>query len=297
MYPVASAELQDSGTLTLRLARIEYRLFGCGKPYSTEFVNYFEDLTGQFGKPFREQYFRDAAPNSFTDMVADLLPVVVHPGEAFDLALIAHSTPDSRPTRPACYLSHALAGNTLSFALSEQGVTAPFTALRITGEYAREAAFRRAMVVLLDQSFLWNGAEARMPEGTRMPGRDSAVVLVLAPDGALGAMSVRSFADVAAGDVRRLAVEQLRGLAASQAPMTTIAGVGVDPELARDLPVRWAPEDLPCTGVWSEFADNLQLWTATGQRVVLIDYDPVLRYLSLCTVDVPRTETGLLAEA
>ncbi|MCH6167160.1 hypothetical protein [Pseudonocardia alaniniphila] len=258
-------------------------------------MNYFADLAGQFEKPFHEEYFTGAAPNSFTDMISEVLPAVVHPDEAFDLALIAHSTPDSRPTRPACYLSNVLAGNPLSFALSEQGVTAPFTAIRVTGEYARDAAFRRAMVISLDQSFLWNGAEAQLPEGTRMPGRDSAVVLVLARDGALGSMSVRNFADVAAGEVCRLVAEQLRDLATSWTPMTTIAGVGVDPELAEDFPIRWAPEDLPCTGVWSELADGLAQWTTTGQRVVLVDYDPILRYLSLCTVDVPGAEPGPLA--
>jgi hypothetical protein len=128
-----------------------------------------------------------------------------------------------------------------------------------------------------------------------MPGRDSAVVLVLAPDGALGAMSVRNFADVANGEVRRLAAEQLQGLTVSGVPMTTIAGIGVDPELAEDFPIRWAPEDLPCTGVWSELADGLEQWTVTGQRVVVVDYDPVLRYLSFCTIDVPAAEAGPLA--
>jgi hypothetical protein len=290
MSPGTSSVLQTAGAPTLRLARIERRLFGRGEPYSSEFVNYFADLAGQFEKPFHEEYFTGAAPNSFTDMVTDILPAAAHPGEAFDLALIAHSTPDSRPTRPACYLSDVLAGNPLSFALSEQGVTAPFTAIRITGEYARDAAFRQAMVIFLDQSFLWNGAEARLPEGTRMPGRDSAVVLVLASDGAFGGMSVRNFADVAAGEVRRLAADQLRELAASRTPMTTVAGIGVDPELAKEVPIRWAPGDLPCTGVWSVLADGLAQWTVTGQRVVLVDYDPVLRYLSLCTVDVPQAE-------
>ncbi|WP_433275990.1 hypothetical protein ACQPZA_32965 [Pseudonocardia xinjiangensis] len=297
MYPAPSAAPPVAGTPTLRLARIERRLFGRGEPYSAEFVSYFADLAGQFEKPFHEEYFTAAAPNSFTDMVTAILPTAAQPGEAFDLALIAHSTPDSRPTRPACYLSDVLAGNPLSFALSEQGVTAPFTAIRIAGEYARDAAFRRAMVISLDQSFLWNGAEDRLPEGTRMPGRDSAVAVVLAPDGALGPMAVRNVADVAAGDVRRLAAEQLRGLAASGTPMTTIAGIGVDPELAEDFPIRWAPADLPCTGVWSELAGGLEQWTGTGQRVVLVDYDPVLRYLSICTVDVPRVEAELLARA
>lgn len=295
MRPATPSALRASGTPTLRLARIERRQFGRGEPYSSEFVNYFADLAGQFEKPFHEEYFTGAAPNSFTDMITEILPATVHSGETFDLALIAHSTPDSRPTRPACFLSNALGGNPLSFALSEQGVTAPFTAVRIASEYARDAAFRRALVISLDQSFLWNGAEARLPAGTRMPRRDSAVVLVLAPDGALGSMSVRNFADVAAGEVCRLVVEQLSGLAASRTPMTTIAGIGVDPELAKDFPIRWAPEDLPCTGVWSELADGLEQWTATGQRVVLVDYDPVLRYLSLCTVDVSRAAAGPLA--
>ncbi|MFI5776800.1 hypothetical protein [Nocardia sp. NPDC051570] len=276
--------------MPLRLARIERRLFGRGEPYSAEFVDYFADLAGQFGQPFHEEYFTSAAPNSFTDMATEMLSQATHPEEVFDLALIAHATPDARPTRPACYLSHALAGDALSFALSEQGVTAPFTALRIAGEYARDTGFRRAMVMILDQSFLWNGAEARLPEGTRMPGRDSAVVLVLADDGAPGAISVRSIADVAAGEVCRLVTEQLREFAAAGPPMTTIAGVGVDRGIADEFRIEWAAADLPCTGLWTAFADGLPRWTVTGQRVVLVDYDPALRYLSLCAVDVPRAQ-------
>ncbi|MFI5783880.1 hypothetical protein [Nocardia sp. NPDC051570] len=287
MYLATSPSPQRTGAPPLRLERIEHKVFGPGEPYTPEFVSYFADLTGQFGQPFHEEYFTHAAPNSFTGMATEILSAAAHSEETFDLALIVHSTPDAMPTRPACYLSRALAGNALAFALSEQGVTAPFTAIRLAGEYAREAAFHRTLVMILDQSFLWNGAEARLPVGTLMPGRDSAVVLVMAPDGALGPMSVRTFADVAEDEVRHLVAEQMREFGASPLPMTAIAGVGVDHELAVDCPIRWAAEDLPCTGGWSAFADGLPQWTRTGQRVVLVDYDPALRYLSLCSVDVP----------
>jgi hypothetical protein len=281
---------------TLGLARIDYRLFGRGDPYGPQFIGYFADMAAQFGQPFRKDYFTSAAPNSFTKMVTEVLPSAVHPGEAFDLALVTHSTPDSRLTRPACYLSHTLAGNPLAFGVSEQGVTAPFTAIRIAGEYLRNAAFHRAMVVVLDQSFLWNGTEDEVPEGTRMPGRDAAVVLTLETGGALGAVSVRTFADVPADEVRRLVAEQVRGTDAARKP-AVIAGSGVDPGLARDFPVRWAPDDLPCTGIWSEFAAGFEDGAVPGQRVALIDYDPVLRYLSLCTIDVPQAGRQPLAGA
>jgi len=297
MSAALSSALSSAGAPTLRLARIEHRLFGRGEPYSSEFVSYFADLTRQFDKPFHEEHFTGAAPNSFTDMVTEVVRAVARSNDAVDVAIIAHSTPDSRPTRPACYLSHVLTGNPLSFALSEQGVAAPFTAVRITAEYAQNAAFRRAMVIALDQSFLWNGAEARLPEGTRMPGRDSAVALVLASDGRFGQPSVCNVADVAPGAVRRLVTEQLHALAAPGTPMTTIAGIGVDAQVAEDFPIRWAPGDLPCTGVWSEFAAGLGQWTAAGQRVVLVDYDPVLRYLSLCVIDVPPAAAKSLAGA
>jgi hypothetical protein len=53
MSPGTSPVLRTAGAPSLRLARIERRLLGRGEPYSSAFVNYFTDLTGQFEKPFR----------------------------------------------------------------------------------------------------------------------------------------------------------------------------------------------------------------------------------------------------
>ncbi|WP_433654899.1 hypothetical protein ACQPW1_28980 [Nocardia sp. CA-128927] len=276
--------------MPLRLAGIEHRVFGEGKPYTPVLLSYFADLADQFKQPYYEDYFARAAPNSFTEMAAEILPATTASDEPFDLVVVAHTTPDARPGRPACYLSHALTGRALAFAVSEQGTAAPFTAIRLAGDYARSGGFSRALVLIVEQSFLWNGAKTELPAGTRMPGRDSAVAVVLAADGGLGPVSVRHFADVAAGEVGQAVTAGLRDLAAADLPITTIAGVGVNGEPAVDYPIQRAAEDLPCTGVWSAFAEGLTRWTSTGQRVVLVDYDPTLRYVSLCAVDVPPGE-------
>ncbi|MFI1919630.1 hypothetical protein [Nocardia sp. NPDC020380] len=275
----------------LGLARIEVRHFGRGEPYSAEFLDYFQDLSGQFGQPYHPDYFAQAAPNSFTAMASEILSAATPPDETYDLAVIAHTTPDAKPTRPACYLAQALSGDTLSFALSEQGVTAPFTALQLTREYARDSSFRRGLVMILDQSFLWNGASAQPPRGTRMPGRDAAVVLILEPAGALGPVTTLNLADVGPAEARELVDAHLHEAAATGIPTTTIAGAGVDTRAGDGEQLYWAAADLPCAGLWTAFAERLPQWQRTGQRVELIDYDPVLRYLSLCTIEVPGGST------
>ncbi|MFC9434469.1 hypothetical protein [Nocardia sp. NPDC057030] len=290
MYPVTSLSQRDRnlGKATpLRLAGIEHQVFGDGRPYTPVLLSYFADLADQFRQPYYEEYFARATPNSFTEMAAEMLPAATASAEPFDLVVVAHTTPDARPGRPACFLSHALTGKALAFAVSEQGTAAPFTAIRLAGDYARAGGYGRALVLIVEQSFLWNGAKTELPAGTRMPGRDSAVAVVLATDGALGPVTVRHFADVAAVEVDEVVTAALRDLAASDLPTTMIAGAGVEGELGVDYPIQRAAGDLPCTGVWSGFAGGLAQWTSTGQRVVLVDYDPTLRYVSLCTMDVP----------
>jgi hypothetical protein len=292
--PLTPGPSRRSGAvpLPLPLARAERRIFGPGNPYDPRYRNFFAELLDAFGMPFNVDAFSQARSNSFKTMAAELLRVLSPSGSQYDLAVIAHATPDAEPSYPGCYIAETVSGAPLAFAISEQGTVPAFTALRLVADIVQPGAFHRVLLLILDQRTLLYRGESCL--------HDCGVALVFAETGDLGTMSVQHWANVRVPDVGSRLGEEFGRLRAAGSAVTLFAGAGLD--ISRDLlglpadaDVVRAPTGFPTTGVWLSLTARLKQWKGTGRQAVLADYDHELRDLCLCTLDVaaaaPRLAT------
>lgn len=281
------------GRAPLRLAGIERQLFAEGRPYrrKADRQAFSSDLLAAHGMVCDPEHF-ESARTTFQEMVEALLPRLGTLGDRFDLAVLAHTTPDSEPSWPMCFLSGAVPAAGMAFAVSDQGVSAPFSALRMVVGSGRTHGARRAQLWVADQKAIMH--DHPVPDRIR-PRCDAAVVLVFDEAGTLGSMDVSQFNDVGSGDIADR-LDDLLGAGDAAAPWTLVCGQGLRAHEARLS--RWttgpsaaallsAGNGMPCTGVWWLVADELPGWRRTGRRVVIADYDEELRYLSVGVLDVP----------
>lgn len=256
------------------LVHVAARRFGAGRPYPRAHREYFTDLLASYGMSPRPGAF-EAGRTSYQEMVAALLPDLVPLAAGFDLAVLAHVSPDAEPGWPMCYLSHAVPAAGLAFAVSDQGATAPFTALRLVLDSAWVNPARLALVLIMGNAAVLH--DGPVPEPARIT-RDRAVALVLREGADLALESVRQLTCVPAQSVRARLDDALREVGG---PLTAILGQGlaghVDGQVLAGR-VRWAAPGQPGTGIWSLLAQQQR--DAPG-CIVMGDYDAELQYLSL----------------
>jgi hypothetical protein len=282
--PATAARAHDGRTpVGLGLAGVEYRTFTDVSPYTELDIVYFTDLMASYGLECSPEAFA-AGRNTFTGMTDALMRQVDLGSDPLDLVILAHTTPDSEIGWPLCYLSDAGPPVRLSFAVSEQGVVAPFTALRLLGTYAATDDMRRALILVIDQAAQ---AHRRVPAGAS-PLRDCVAALLLTGGPAASTLSVADLAFVPADQVGARFASELAATTAGH-PATVLVGAGLAPywdgAAAPHEVLRTGPGQ-PCTGLWVLLAEHLPRWH-TGRRVILADYDAPMGYLGVCTVDVP----------
>ncbi|RMI38557.1 hypothetical protein EBO15_32410 [Actinomadura harenae] len=263
----------------MRLERIVRHVYGEGRAYLSEtdsplLRDYVHDLGALWGVEPRAGLLTETVRTSYAEMVEDLVPRLDLPDRPVDVVAIAGSAPDADVLRsPTSVLTELVPGAPLPLGVTDQGSAGPFTALRIVQGYRPE----RAILMVLDQSRLWYD----LPLGPEQrPDVDCGVALVFGPSGVANGFTVERRTDVAPGDLASLIPAGDHCL---------IAGNGLRGHVPEDVTedaaeVRFAPSGQPCTGVWQTLAEALPDWR--GRRVVIAEYDPVLRYLSLCTVEV-----------
>ena len=188
--------------------------------------------------------------NSFRSMTEGLVAELAA-GPALDVVLLAYENPDVHvPEVAGCYLSHACPGEPVAFSVSDQGVGAPFTALRLAAAMCRDGALSAGALFVLDRAVLAGDGSTD----------DSAVLIRFGGTGqaAVTAVTETEPAEPAAA---------LAALVAS-APGSVVVGSG----LASVAPdgVTVASSRLGCTGPWVTIARR---WPLTG-TVVLADRDP-----------------------
>ena len=277
---------QGAVRLPLRLALAEHQVFTGGGGYADDDRTYFADLLTSYGIAYRDELL-DARRATFKEMVQPLVGRLGSAGEGFDIGVHAHVTPDAEPGWPMCHLTDALPHLGLAFAVSDQGVVAPFTALRLVADITRVDGGRRALVVVMDQAARQHSEP--IPDRLRAD-RNVSVALVLDESGGLGAVSVLHLVGIPETKVGVRLGAEARAAAADGGALTVVCGQGLTGHYGR-LPadeVLSAPPGQPCTGVWSVVVESLPRWTAAGRRVLIADYDERLRYLCFCTVDVPK---------
>ncbi|MFR9731939.1 hypothetical protein ACL03H_22140 [Saccharopolyspora sp. MS10] len=276
-----SAALAPHGlsSSALGLRRIVHRRFPAGQHrIDDEFsLRHFQDLTGAYGVAHRPELAERGNP--FAAMAAALITEHDLVAEPVRLGVVAHATPDldCRLAAPT-YLSEVLVPDGLSFTLTDNGVCAPFAALRLASCYAQRHGWERALVVLADQAALPyepDCAPAAVASG------DAAVVLLLERDRGHPPVAVRERPGVARPEVPAAIEAVLDELSGDERPVV-VAGPALDPE--RDLPgreVRSVVPGQPCTGVWAELAER-------PGPLALVDYDETTRDLGVCVVAGPR---------
>ncbi|GAA2091382.1 hypothetical protein GCM10009759_15930 [Kitasatospora saccharophila] len=240
--------------------------------------SFFPDHTGHAGLDLDLAALDAATGNRFEDMGAELLDLLGAQPET-DLMVLAYATPDLLPTTlTAPTLAERLPGRPLLLAVTDQGRSAPFSALALAQSYAHRHGYRRSLVLAFDQAVL----PYRLPaDGPLRLAGDSAAVLVLEavdadrPDG----YQVRQVCGLEPQQVGRA----LRDLVAELDPRGTarlLAGPGLETDPGRAV-ARRAEAGYPCTALLGLLAEGLP----DGGPVLLAEYDPVLGDLSVCRVD------------
>jgi hypothetical protein len=281
MFRTAEPFVERGGGFPLGLAQIVHRRFPVGTtriddPFA---IRHLSDLTGCYGVTYRGDVAERSTGNTFTTMAAELVEAVVTPDTPIELVIVAHATPDLDCRYAATTsLTHALPASSLVFAVSDCGLSTPYTALRLAGNYVRRLDYGGALVLLMDQ--------ATLPYDTALAG-DAAVAILLRRQCPTG-LALRQLAGVRPADMPAALVHALRAVAGADEGVAVIAGAGIDPD--RDLPARaeaiWcAPTGYPCTATWEGLARHLG--AGAGARVVLIDYDRQAGDLSVCAVGKP----------
>ncbi len=222
---------------------------------------YLTDLVGQYGLSLAPSALDPVRGQSYGEMAVELLP-----DTPVDLLVLAYDVPDISPGRAvSTYLTHLCPGEPTSFAVSDQGRAAAFTALSLMQIYA--ATHPRALLIVVEQADL--PYDPGVP--VTLPAAHAGVALHLDASAAAALTSVTVSPDAEA-------VAVLDDLDAS----TVVLGGGLA-ALAEDVKadrIVLADPAQPMTGVWESLA-GLDLGTAG--RIAVADYDPALRYLCVAT--------------
>lgn len=239
--------------------------------HDDELLRYMRDLHGQFGVEVREELLERGTNVTFVDLAERVLRGMPSPMRPPDLLIVTYGLPDCQPLKTvSSHLDHLLGGACRSFAISEQGLAAPFTALRIANAFARSGRCKSLALFVLEQTTFpyW------IPLVHETPLADSGVVLLLEQDGE----QERTFE---AAELRRgsnglaLLLSELKADLDHKETLL-VAGPWAEPaELeALPLPRHQAANGSYCTSVWLELARHHLEWAARYDALVLCDTDP-----------------------
>lgn len=274
--------------LALRTAAAVVRRDGNGYQHDEDLHAYHRDLLAPFGLEVDLDLLKQSTNIGFGELTEELLRRVPEPVDRPDLLLLAYAIPDIYPLKTVtAHLNYLLGGVSRSFAVSEQGLRAPFTALRIAQAYHRSGRCASLALFVCDQTTL----PYRDPLVHDTPLVDSAALLVFETGPGPGG-------EEGAGDRCTFEFAGTRATAPGEPLGPLVAGLlkeHEDPDLAdRTLIVAggWtggADPDGPyglgrtvhrarpgtyCTGVWLELADRHRRWARSHDLLVLCDTDP-----------------------
>lgn len=243
------------------------------QPYQPDprLSTYHREMLAPFGVEVDEERLRRSPNVCFSQLaeavLAPLSTVVTQP----DLLILAYGLPDLYPLKSTTsYLNHLLGDRSRSFAVAEQGLRAPFTALRIADAYARAGRYADVALFVCEQTTL----PYHDPLVHDTPLRDSAVLLYF-DDSAEGAFR---FAGTTRGAVGAGAETVVKPYLSSVDVDRTllVTGPWVPPEAAAALVphVHRSAPGTYCTSTWLDLARHHEDWAREFDAVVLCDTDP-----------------------
>lgn len=252
------------------------------RPDLSVMAEYDHDLLGSFAQCTKPAVGDGRPVVTHTDLVENLLdgdPL----GQADpDLVMVAYALPDVHPfTTTATTLAKRFGNRATSFAVAEQGLSAPFSALRIAAAYHRLGHVRQAVLAILEQTTLPNH-DPVVDEADLV---DSGVLLLLeshGPGAAAGGDGAADGAALAVQDVwaQRPAGECVRRLSAATGSGEGSTLLVEGPLSGHGVPAQHHGVDLHrhtgatyCTSVWLALAGHPE-WHEQYDRIVLHDTDP-----------------------
>lgn len=259
-------------TGTVRLDRPTARHFADRSP--DELPDYEVDIMAGLLAQFDLTLERGQRPlgggNAFAQMGAELLETLERPLPAPDVLVLAYRLPELNVADvAACDLAERFGGAGASFSVSEQGVGAGFTALRILRGMRSVGTIADGAVLVLDQSTSF----FHDPDTHDLPITDTAVLLRADPRPGTGAV-LEFLEETEVGDDPE---DGFRDLLSRNPDADLITGRGLASRLGADASqgrqVLSATAEDPrrlCTDVWALLAESWPLHRLT----VVADYDP-----------------------
>lgn len=253
---------------------------------------YLTDMVRPYGLNVRDDLLERGSGQSYAEMAGSLLAQTMAAQPPVDLLILAFAVSDTRPGLPtACYLSHVCPGEPMAYAICDQGSAAPFTGLRLIGEYARTGDCPRALLVIAEQAAVHHDLAAPAV----VPAENAVVALLCAGSGPGRVAAVRTRAGIEPAAAPGLLAADLALLSGQRDDVTVIGspdavalGVPAADGVLTAADVLTAPAGQPCTGVWRELADGLPGWADRGRLVLLADYDRLLGTVSVCAIDIEK---------
>ncbi len=245
--------------------------FHRGSEPSESLAEFTADLAAQYGRRVRDDVLARQHP-SYALMGESVRATLDDAASPMDLVLLAYAVPEVDPARcTVTRLNLGSPGDPFGFCVSDQGTAAPFTGLALIGAYLRSDACHRALLLVVEQAEVAYGT----PPGTVLPMRDTAVGLVLgSAPGAARVVHLRQLTAIAPAEVDAAVAVELTAVPVGP-PATLIRNDGTAPR-----------DGMLCTAPWWALAEELDRGRADPYRLVVVDYEPALRYLSMLTVDV-----------
>ncbi len=242
--------------------------YSCPSYFDREITDYNQALLAPYGMKFEPRLASKRRNFTFAALAEQLLYSAPDPMPRPDLIIVAYALPDPRSPEKtlAAHLSSQLGGQSIGFAISEQGLAAPFTALRVAGAYARSGRCGSAALFVLEQGTF----PYELPFGREADLVDSGVLMVLGQAGSWDVTAARS-AGPRAGLAELIRVPA--GHSAQEVLLVAGPGIGLGAQVP-GLKVHQAPPGSYCTSVWLELARHHRDWARDYKSVVLCDTDP-----------------------
>ncbi|MGH4010154.1 MAG: hypothetical protein ACRDTH_18700 [Pseudonocardiaceae bacterium] len=228
---------------------------------------FYRDLVEPFGAEVDEQLLHAGTNVSHRELVDTLVKAEDVRGCQADLIIVTHGLPDLHPfTAVASHLNMLFGGGAQSFSISEQGLAAPFTALRIVASFQRSGRANQAVVAVLEQTTL----PTRHALVQDPPLVDSGALLVFGRGAGLRVDEVGTVGsqEAISTRVREFEAGDPSGTLLVIGPWVDWDGVDAGSRVHRVEPGSY------CTSVWLELARHWRRWQQDYTTVVLCDVDP-----------------------
>lgn len=235
--------------------------------HGPELLAVHRDLAGPFGLTVDEDLLRAGRNVSHRDLLDELVDADDVRDARPDLIIVAHALPDIHPFfASASYLNKRFGGGAVSFAIIEQGLAAPFTALRIASAFHASGRSAVSMIAVLEQTTL----PTRLPFVHDNELLDSGAILLLGDEHGPHVSALRT---VFPNESVREAIRALAGEDRDRTLVLAGSRVGAD-ALPEGMAVRRCLPETYCTSVWVDLADKRDAWQRDYAAVILCDTEP-----------------------